>query len=345
MRVGLAVHGWYHPLMNTDTYIISMERALQSVGLTSSRILGHTLPNGTVSQLIFPSILRYFMNYGNDKFDIIHDTRGDSVFRNVDVSTIQDLYWNHHKNNFTDKLIQTPIAIYQNYRRTLKLSRRIIITNSYIKRELVTIFGLKNDNKIRVIPIPFEYKLDARKDDIKYDVIWVGTSDRRKQLPVFIECISNLPKSYKIGIRATYINRFISDDIQNINNKIKMLQYNGWNIEMLKFNKLQDSMNNLYASSKCLVSTSSYEGFHMPVAEAYLRGTHVVIPQNELYTSIYGTEAEGIHYYTNKQDIGLKISEAIQYGRFKPDRKIVEYLSFKHVGLLLKEVYEEAMKH
>ena len=82
----------------------------------------------------------------------------------------------------------------------------------------------------------------------------------------------------------------------------------------------------------------------MPVAEAYLRGVNVVVPKNELYYNIYG-EAEGVHYYSNEDALCSRICEAVQYGRFVPDKKVMEYLSHKRVGGLLKDTYEEAMKY
>ncbi|MHB8553550.1 MAG: glycosyltransferase family protein [Thermoplasmataceae archaeon] len=344
MEVGIAVHGWYHPLMETDTYISSIEESLSFVGIVPIRIRGHNIPNGTISQLMFPPILKYFMNYGKQDFDIIHDTRGDSVFRNVDVSTITDLYWNQYKMDLTSNFLKIPIRLYQNYRRTLRLSKRVIILNSIFKKEINQFFGSKYNDKIKVIPVPFDNKSVERNNSDKYDVIWVGSTDKRKQLPIFLDCVRCLPKSYNIAIKATRINRYISDNIIEIDDKIKAMRKDGRSIDVLRFTKSWGSLNDLYLSSKCLVSTSSYEGFHMPVAEAYLRGCHVVLPRSELYSSIYG-DAEGVHYYNNKDDFPMIISEAVQYGRFKPDQQIVNYLSFNHVGSMLKDVYEEAMRY
>ena len=343
MNVGLAVHGWYHPLAEKDTYISAIEISLNSVGIVSERIRGHNLPNGKISQLVVPSVLKYFMNYGTGNYDIIHDTRGDSVFKNVDVSTIQDLYLYKPKNEPFSKLLNLTLKKYQDYRRTLQLSRQIIVTNTVVRQEIEHFFGTMYNEKIKTVPIPFEYGPIEKGDD-RYDVIWVGSSARRKRLPLFLKYISYLPKSYRIGVKLTYVDKYVSDDRKLIENTIRNLQNDGRHIEVISNSKSWDFLTNLYKSSKCLVSTSSYEGFHMPVAEAYLKGVRVILPKNELYISIYG-DAEGVNYYDNEEQLPARVIEAVESGKFLPDQRIVNYLSFHHVGSLLKEVYEEAMKY
>lgn len=344
MHVGLAVHGWYHPLMETDVYISGLEKALSSINLIHDRIKGYKLPHGKFSQIISASICRYLMKYDGLEFDLIHDTRGDSVFRNVDVSTITDLYWYQHKTDPVDRLLQVPIKVFQDYGRTMRLSKRITVINPVIKTEFEQFFGRKYNEKINVIPVPVEPQYFYRKDNTKYEVVWVGSTDKRKRLPLFLQSLNELPKYYRIGIRVNYVSPYISDDNQLILKLIETVRNTGRKIEMLQFSKSWDSMNDLYLSSKCLVSTSSYEGFQMPVAEAYLRGTRVVLPKNELFVSLYG-DAEGVHYYNSKEELSSKIIEAVEQGKFSPDQRIINYMGFKHVGHLLKETYEEAMPY
>ena len=344
MRVGLAVHGWYHPLSDIDTYISSIQKALNAVGVPSERIHGRNFPHGTISQLIVPPIVKYFLNYGNKDYDIVHDTRGDSVFKGVYVSSITDLYVYLHMTTLSEKLIRLPLKIFENYKRTLKLSKKVIVLNEVIKTEIVSYFGRRYGDKIRVIPPSFDVPQIKENREEKYDVIWIGSSAKRKNLPLFLEAVSNLPSKYKVGLRFNYINKYVSDDFKAINDAIVRLKDGSKTVDMLPPSKSWDALENLYQSSKCLVSTSSYEGFHMPVAEAYLRGVHIILPQNEFYHSIYG-DAEGVHYYNSRKDVNSKILEAIQYGKFMPERNIVDYLSPNHVGTLLKETYEEVMTY
>jgi glycosyltransferase involved in cell wall biosynthesis len=294
--------------------------------------------------MIIAPIVKYFLNYGDEDYDIVHDTRGDSLFNGVDVSSILDLYVYLHMTTMSEKLVRLPLKIFENYKRTLKLSKKVIVLNEGMKTEIVSYFGQRYGDKIRVIPPSFDVPLIKENREEKYDVIWVGSSAKRKNLPLFLEAVSNLPSKYKVGLRFNYINKYVSDDFKAINDAIVRLKDVGKTVDMLPPSKSWDALENLYRSSKCLVSTSSYEGFHMPVAEAYLRGVNVVLPKNDLYQSIYG-EAEGVHYYKDKKDLPTKISEAVQYGRFVHARNVVEYLSHKRVGAQLKEAYEEALKY
>ena len=344
MQIGLAVHGWYHPLAETDTYITSLCKALESIGIYANIIDGFRLPYDTISQFIFPPICRYVLKYRDAEYDIIHDTRGDSVFRGVDVATITDLYWNQIKEDLHDKITQIPIKFFQDYRRTLKVSRRIIVLNSMFKEEIKKYFGNEFDHKVRVIPVPMSPSATSLNNERIYDVIWVGSTDRRKQLLLFLNYIDKLPKKYKIGIRVNYLNKRVSDNHRLIHDKISQLRLSGYTIHSLDFVRSWELMDNLYKSSKCLVSTSVYEGFHLPVAEAYLRGVHVILPRNELYSSIYGDEV-GVHYYDEYSQLPRKISEAFESGSFTPSKKIINYLSYENVGKMLKTTYEEAMNY
>lgn len=344
MRIALAVHGWYHPLSETDTYIVSLFKALESVGMNPNIIEGYKLPYGTMTQLFFPPLCRYFLRYRCDDYDIIHDTRGDSVFREVNVATITDFYWNQRKDNFQDKVVQIPMRFYQDYKRTIKKSKRVILLNSTFKTEIGKYFGAEFDQKIKIIPVPISTLPFTASINRMYDVIWIGTTDRRKQLPLFLNSIDKLPRKYKIGLKINYINRHVSDTHPQMSWKINQLRASGYSIDLIDFVKSWSLMEDFYKSSKCLVSTSAYEGFHMPVAEAYLRGVNVVLPRTKLYQSIYGEEV-GVHYYKKYSELPQKISEAVESEKFTPSPKIVKYLSYENVGEMLKATYEEAMNY
>ena len=117
--VALAVHGWYHPASETDSYIKYLSMSLNTVGIANYKLEGYHIPYGTLYQPFFASTLRYVMKYKTSE-DLVHDIYGDSVFRGVDVATIQDLYWNTEQRSSLNKVIQIIQRIYQSYYRTLK---------------------------------------------------------------------------------------------------------------------------------------------------------------------------------------------------------------------------------
>lgn len=336
--VALAVHGWYHPASETDSYFKYLSMSLNSVGVANYKLEGYHIPFGTISQAFFASTLRYILKYKTSE-DLIHDIYGDSVFRGVDVATIQDLYWNTDQHTYLTKAIQIIQRIYQSYYRTLKYARRVIATTSFTKNQLIKYYGKKFSNKIDIIPIPCEPIISENCGSYQYDVIWIGTSQLRK-LPIkFIKAISKLPKSFRIRILIKPTSTIISENMNYIRSLVQQYLSEGRKVELTETRLNAEALNHLYQSSKCLVSTSEYEGFHMPVAEAYLRGTCVVLPDIEVYKAQYNNE-EGIFWYSPFSDnLAETIERAVQYGRFNVDKKVKERLSLKNVGRLLMNTY------
>ena len=104
-----------------------------------------------------------------------------------------------------------------------------------------------------------------------------------------------------------------------------------------------EALDHLYRQSRCLVSTSSYEGFQNPVMEAYLRGTRVVLPDygHPLGPLLLG--ADGVHYYRAGDSTALRraIHEATEAGSFRVSDDVRRRVGFRTVGEQLRAIYEE----
>ena len=105
----------------------------------------------------------------------------------------------------------------------------------------------------------------------------------------------------------------------------------------------REAVARLYRSSRTLVSTSLYEGFHMPVAEAYLRGVNVVLPDAPFYRSTYSSEA-GVHWYRGRDQLADTILEGVRSGAFRIDSGFAQRHSYRTVGRALVGTYEEVMR-
>ncbi|MHB1812552.1 MAG: glycosyltransferase family protein [Thermoplasmataceae archaeon] len=329
--------------METDTYIQGLKASLDSVGVKSLIYPGVRIPHSKLMEMVLPPIVRNFLSYGNCNSEgtLVHDTRGDSVFSGVSVSTITDLYWNHRINGLLNNLAKIAILNFQNYKRTLKISKKIIVLTPFVREEIKKFYGKEFLSKVQIVPVPVEAKLTPISEVKQYDILWVGSTLERKRLLDFFKIIKLLPKHYRIAIKLTYGNRYLSYSQNEINNLIINLKNWGWHIELFHSSTPFEVIDRLYRSSKCIVSTSVYEGFHMPIAEAYLRGTNIVIPTHNVYTGQYSDD-DGIHWYSCLEDLPKMIDEAIQYGNFYPSATVRNYLSFQNVGRMLREVYETA---
>ena len=112
------------------------------------------------------------------------------------------------------------------------------------------------------------------------------------------------------------------------------------------FSLSDDEMERTYARSRCLVATSTYEGYHMPAMEAYLRGIPIVVPREEPFPGIYG-DAAGVHYFVRGSSGPASLPEAVRAAisapPFSPDPGIAEWCSFRRVALLLRTTYESVL--
>ena len=340
-RVWLAVHAWYHPASDNDSYRRSVADSLASVGVPFEILRGRPIPSGPVSQSILPLILRGSMTYGIPD-GLVHDLYGDSVFRDVGVSSIQDLYWNSRQDGLRSRSLQLAILSFQAYRRTLIRSKRVIATTPFMRDELLKAYGSQFKDKIRIVPIACEAGIGPGVRPAVYDVLWIGSTLRRKAPTEFLRAVGILPKEFRIALRLRRASEQLSESADAIAELVDRYRQEGRRIDVWSEEMPRPAIEELYRSSKCLVSTSTYEGFHMPVAEAYLRGLNVVLRDAAYYRSMYDGVGAGIHWYSDSRDLPTAIAEAVRNGPFHIDQALRDRLSFRGVGRLLKGVYEEA---
>lgn len=342
-KVWLAVHAWYHPASETDSYRRNIARALTTVGLEFGIFRGKAIPHGLFAQAVLPVLLRDVLTYGNSE-GIVHDLYGDSIFRDAQVATIQDLYWNGPQGTIGGRIVRRQQLLYQSYPRTVRRAKVVVVTTAYHRGQLLRIAGSEFKEKVEVVPVPCLPDNPGIGSHSRYDVLWVGTALKRKSPMEFIKAVALLPKRLSIAMRLTKTSGIISEDASKIRGLVAEYKREGRRVDLLESRLSWEAMDELYRSSKCLVSTSKVDpGFHMPVAEAYFRGTNVVLPDTGFYRAIYGNE-EGIHWYSSKDNFVDTIVSAAEYGPFRIDHSLAERCSFAAVGGQLKSIYERASK-
>ncbi|MDG7000229.1 MAG: hypothetical protein JRN15_14080, partial [Nitrososphaerota archaeon] len=301
----------------------------------------HNLPLGHIAEFIIPPILCRFSSY-DQIGDIVHDTRGDSVFRGVNVSTIHDLYWNYPQTKLSSRLVRFASLLLQSYHRALKLSKAVIVPSEFTRKEILKFYGTRYEGKLRVIPKPCENVAPNLSSNTtpEYDVLWIGSTLTRKRLSMFLESVFRLPLSYSIYLKLTYTHPLISEDRVEIKRLVDILRRQGRSITIS--DNYIENIYDIYHHARCIVSTSQYEGFHNPIAEAYVNGTNIVIPRDSIYSSLYPL-GEGIHWYQHTIELPSVIVSAVENGKFKPNERVVEYLSPKNVGISLRQTYEEVI--
>ncbi len=342
MQVWLAVHGWYHPASETDSYRQRIAESLGRAGVKASVLRGVALPYGRLPQAVLPILARDLLSY-RVVGGITHDLYGDSVFRGVDVATIHDLYWNLPHHGFVVKAIQIQQLIYQDYGRTVRKAKHVVVTTQSTRSRLLQLYGAKWRENISVVSVPIAIEGAVRGDHSQYDVVWIGSSVARKRPLMFARLVGELPSRLNVLMRLSPASSLVSDDIHTIRATVNALRFGGRQFRLVEERISEQEMNQIYRSSKCLVSTSVSEGFHVPVAEAYLQQVRVVLPRTEPYLSTYG-EAEGVHWYHHDHELKDRIIEAAQAGPFRVDPEVVRTMSFSNVGNMLRQIYEQVQR-
>jgi mannosyltransferase len=110
--------------------------------------------------------------------------------------------------------------------------------------------------------------------DDKY-VLYIGHRTKYKNFDFAIEVVRDLPKNYKLIIIGNPLNEKEYKLLNKIKNKY------------LYFGNINNNdLNNLYNIAECLLYPSSYEGFGIPLIEAFKCGCPVIAQKLEVFDEI-----------------------------------------------------------
>jgi glycosyltransferase involved in cell wall biosynthesis len=207
--------------------------------------------------------------------------------------------------------------------RSLKMARMIIAVSEFTRQEIEKFYKIsaekiaavyngadferfnKRINTRRMEEIRRKYKLPEKF------VLYIGTLQPRKNIPVAIEAMGTLRDKHKMsGIRMVVAgNRKAHNFDPKIDKTIKNLQlgsevvFSGWIDE--------DDKPALFQLADCFVFPSLYEGFGIPIVDAMAAGTPVVCSDIPVFREIAGDAA----LFSDPRDSGeyaKMISKAIE---------------------------------
>jgi mannosyltransferase len=112
------------------------------------------------------------------------------------------------------------------------------------------------------------------KGDDKY-ILYIGHRTKYKNFDFAIEVVHHLPSNYKLIIIGNPLNEIEFSLLDKVKNKY------------LYFGNLNNNdVNNLYNIAECLLYPSSYEGFGIPLIEAFKCGCPVIAQKLEVFDEI-----------------------------------------------------------
>lgn len=243
---------------------------------------------------------------------LIHKKRVDGFFSPAhyaprfcpapSVVTVHDLSYFYYPKDFLKKDLHKLI----NWTRySVKRAKKVIAVSKTTKQDLMKFYKLP-EGKIEVIYNGYEKKIKSQSFDklrienwklkIKNYILYVGTLQPRKNLPVLIKAFQTFKKEnreFKLVIvgRKGWLYKEIFDLVLRLELK-KDVVFTGF-VE-------DDELVSLYKHAFCFVMPSLYEGFGIPILEAMSFGCPVVSSNASSLPEIGGDAC--IYFNPTQQD-------------------------------------------
>lgn len=212
------------------------------------------------------------------------------------VATVMDLIPLIHP-----ELTRSKLRKFKNYafKKAILSATHIITISEYSKSDIIKYLGIKG-SKISVVPLGVDKKYFQRVDNKKkekvlekYNIkknffIFIGTLQPRKNILRIIEAFEQLPQHVKNNNELIIIgqNGWKAEDIIDKLKEMQRLGYGKW------LNYIpQDDLLSILQSAKALVYPSLYEGFGLPVIEAFASHCPVICSNTTSLPEVAGDAA------------------------------------------------------
>lgn len=235
----------------------------------------------------------YFLNQlysrhylSKNDFDLFHPTYYNNYFATVlrkpYVITIHDLILFKFENDFNTRESK---SVKKNMIEIVNNANRVIAISNHTKNDLVDIIGI-DANKVDVIYHGFTH-IDRNKIKsvdlmgLNRYLLFVGRRDLYKNFMTFAEAIRSLLVREK-GLKLICVgDSFNPDEIT----KISKL---GIKDKIIQMNVDDTKLNALYSNALAFVFPSLYEGFGMPILEAFANSCPVCLSNSSCFPEIAG---------------------------------------------------------
>ena len=350
MKVAIASEGWSHP---TDTSMYTHTRdVFDAVRLAGVDAVALPLPSNRgakVGGLVLPYLRRTFGGYPAARGDgatLIHHVP-HGVRRGADVATVHDLYPFFVRERVSDVFFREAL------RAAIRRPKRVVVTTENMRREVAERFP-EHAAKLRVVHAPVRTPEPGIAHEPRFDALWVGRNAPNKNLQLYLSLASDHP-TLRFALRSSR-----SPDREALDALVARLMASAHNVTPLP-KQPEEGLDALYRDAPTFVVTSSYEGFHVPAMEAYLRGAKLVLPRIEPFLELYsggGREVVNTFWYApvpgssspswndsaTLPALARAFEEAHAAPARSPDPDLARSVSFGAVGKGLRAIYEEVAR-
>ncbi|MGC8742914.1 MAG: glycosyltransferase family 4 protein [Verrucomicrobiia bacterium] len=237
---------------------------------------------------IMTMINRYYSihNLKNSDFDIFHPTYYEPYFlkylnKKTFVLTVYDMIHEKYSNYFgrRDKTSEYKYLLCQK-------AKKIIAISNNTKKDLIEIFKIP-DSKIDVVYLAGEIKIE-KTGNIETNlstnyILYVGNRGGYKNYEFFVKAISPLlVRNRELNILCAGGNNF-SDKEKSLFDELNIRN------QVLYFKVMSDNeIAQLYKNAICFVFPSLYEGFGIPILEAFSCGCPVLLSNTSSFPEVAG---------------------------------------------------------
>lgn len=320
MKLVVGSDGWNgNRFRSAFTYSNGVLMAARAAGLDAQP---YALPQhygARLGGLLLPWAHSLVSRYDVEPGTLIHQTT-HGAWHGVHVATVLDAYAFHYDRSLPGRFRRSAV------RASVRRAQRVVALSEAGARDLGRVFPAQRE-KIRWARVAFAATGSGRGKRA-YDALWVGATGERKNPRAYLALASRFPqRRFAIRIHGGPADLPL-----------------GPNVVVLP---PQEDLDPVYRSAPVLVVTSTFEGFHMPAMEAYLRGSNLVLPRLEPLLETYESDDAKVFWY-DPADEATRLAEA--YSRAAeaplapPKAEIVRSVSYEEVGRRLRSIYEEVQR-
>lgn len=251
------------------------------------------------------AINRYYSKHciSSNNFDLFHPTYYDDYFINIlkkpYILTVHDLIYFKFENTFFK-----PSPRKAQMERVIKNANRIIAISENTKKDIIEILNI-NAEKIDVIYHGYNKPFPNKKSGTygKY-ILFVGLRNRYKNFITFSEAVSKLLNKEK-DIKLVCVGPpFNQEEMANLSRL-------GISNQSIAVNVDDRTLNGLYSGALVFVYPSLYEGFGMPILEAFANNCPVCLSNTSCFPEIAGNA--GIYFDPYDHESILNAIEKVIY--------------------------------
>lgn len=221
------------------------------------------------------------------------------------ITTIYDLQHEYFPENFSKENLKYRKKEYQY---TIENSDHIIAISDYTKKTIIEKYKI-NPNKITTIHLAAKIKKDVKSNIVlpKNFIFYPATFWPHKNHIILIKALKKLSSRFPDlslvltgAIKNTKLKKEIDDLVSSYNLSRRVI-YLGY--------LSNEDLNYVYQKAKALVFPSSFEGFGLPIIEAFKYSLPVVAADNTSISEVVGDA--GLLFETNNLEMLIKYIKKI----------------------------------